>query len=60
MQEKEFGFASRMTDIFKKRLPEVRLVVFDETDSTNTRAKLAADKADGTDTFFIAKRLPLF
>lgn len=56
MQEKEFGFASRMTDIFKKRLPEVRLVVFDETDSTNTRAKLAADKADGTDTFFIARR----
>lgn len=56
MQEREFEFASEMTDIFKKRLPEVRLVVFDETDSTNTRAKLTADKTGGKDTFFIARR----
>lgn len=56
MCEKKDTFALKMTEFFAKRLPHVRIVVFDETDSTNTRAKLAAAASDGRETVFIAKR----
>ena len=49
-------FAAEMAELFEKRLPGVRLAVFEETDSTNTQAKLAAASPERGDTVFVAKR----
>ncbi len=51
------GFEMKIKDAFSEKLPAVRVVVFGETDSTNTRAKLyAKDAKDRASTVFIARR----
>lgn len=55
MCNKDSSFFEKMTEAFKKSLPGVRLVLFDETDSTNTQAKLA-DHSERQNTVFIARR----
>ena len=49
-------FVAEMTEAFAKGLPGIRAVIFDETDSTNTQAKLAAASRDVNRAVFIAKR----
>ena len=56
MFKKKQDFSVGMAEIFEKRLPGVRLTVFDETDSTNTQAKLAAASLGENDAVFIARR----
>lgn len=51
------GFEKKIKDAFSEKLPDVKVVFFDETDSTNTRAKLyAKDREDRVSTVFIARR----
>ncbi len=50
------NFEKRITEAFSRKLTAVRVVVFDEVDSTNTEAKKYVDFLDSeTDIFLIAK-----
>ena len=55
MYKNEKSFAREMTEAFAKKLPGTRAVIFEQTDSTNTQAKLAAADSAGRDAFFIAR-----
>lgn len=51
------SFEIKIKNAFSEKLPGVKVVFFDETDSTNTRAKLyAKGKEDRGSAFFIARR----
>ena len=53
----EGAFSEKIKDAFHREVPGVDVVVFENTDSTNTRAKIFARSAtDKKDTFFIARR----
>lgn len=51
------SFEMKIKNSFSEKLPDVKVVFFDETDSTNTRAKLyAKNREDSGRTVFIARK----